>query len=256
MKTVKLGITLCVLWFLSGGCKDKLIVNKCKLSYDQGDVLYLSSANTPAIPSVDPNARGVFAADPDGLSIDQNTGYIDINNSATGQKYLVKYISLDNNQICETFITISGVRYTAGVYNRSTANSLVVNPIYNANSDSRLPSGNFQGGRNQQGVIVLPEVTAADGSIDLKGVNLNRLFSQSGTIRDGSEVQVTIPFSLNDDSGGIQNQVTLNFIYYNAQSSIPEALLAEIKEQQEETRGGRINGEKNHRPPGVIVTEK
>lgn len=257
MRTVKSGVLLLLLWFTFGGCKDKIIVNVCKLSYDQGDLMFISSSSPNiAKPIVNPGAKGVFAADPDGLSIDPNTGEIDINKSATGQKYLVKFISLDNNQICETNVTISGIRYRPDIYNLSNPSLQPLTAIYNANPDNRLPSGGFQQGVNPQGAPVLNTVNVETGAIDLKSINLVQLFGQTGAAANGRSVLVTIKYVLNDDSGGAQNQCTLNFIYYNQESSIPESVREQLKEQQAEFRGGRISGEKGHVPPSVIITEK
>ncbi len=262
MKTVKLSTILLGFWFAFAGCKDKLIVDKCSLSYDN-NLYYLLPGNDPILvsPKLDLSARGVFASDPDGLAIDPQKGIIDVRNSAGGQRYLIKFIALDNSRICETQVTISGIAYVPGIYNLSDQQRNTLTPYYNANRENVAPRGDGSrtgydtGGDLRGSGIAVDPVT---GNVDLESTNLNALFRvpQGQTIPDGTEAEWTLTYRLDDQSNAADNQVTVSFLYYEEEARVPEEVRTNIQEQLDQIRSGRISAVKDHRPPNIVVSEQ
>jgi hypothetical protein len=268
MRLLTLAVIAVTFVLLFGGCRDRILADRCNLSYGR-ETFYIVSG--PVQPILDPNVRGVFAADPDGLAIDPNRGIIVPSQSASGQRYLVKFISLDNRQICETTVIISGINYPIGIYNRSSANPPVIRPFYDANLRSEVPDGartifssGFVGPNQQQSRIALsvdpvggqlPALEPRTGNINVTQINLQQLFNTT-QLTDGLEVTVTIPYQLDDESNAAPNQLRLNFVYYRREQDIPEAVRERLRRQQEQLRAGRVNGEKDHVPPNIIISDQ
>jgi hypothetical protein len=256
MKILKAIVLLFALFSVFSGCDRVSEVNQCSLSYGNGTLF--PSANDTVRPTLNPNVPGLFVSEPDGLSLDPQQGFVLVNSSAASYRYLVRFTSLDNTQICETEILISGIRYPIGIVNLDDDDDDdddELEPIYNSDANLPVPPGNFSPGTNPQGAVVLPNVDPATGIVDLGAANLNQLFGQPGVIPPGTQSPVTIPYSLNDASNGAARSVTVNFIYYPTEASIPQSVRDLIQQQQAQIRGGRLSAVQGHRPPVIVVVE-
>ena len=257
MRLLTLAVVAVTFTLVFGSCRDKIIADKCNLSYGR-ETFYIQFDTVR--PNLDPNVRGVFAADPDGLFIDPNRGFIIPSRSASGQRYLVKFVSLDNREICETTVLISGINYPIGIYNRSTPGDLILRPFYDASLRSEIPTGPrtvFQSGIDERQNVRLPApsvINPANGNIDLKAVNIAQLFGATQPT-NGTEVEIIINYALNDESNATPNQIRLAFVYYRREADIPEAVRERLRRQQEQLRAGRVNGEKDHVPPEIIISD-
>ncbi len=258
MRILKTGVCFALLWLVIGGCKDKIIVDKCNLSYEETELYLSTSGNVTAAPRISTSGRGIYVADPAGLVIDVQKGVIDVTQtvfgnkySGSGQKYLVKYISLDNGQLCETYVTISGIAYRSGIYNINSQEGRLLNPLYNTLPADRVefPSGNYS--TNSAVSLVRGNNTNGENIIDLRQSVDNGLFG-SGPIANGTTREVTIDYNLQDDSGGAANRTTVTFIYYAKREDIPKELLDELNVDKEYPRGGRT---KTVPPSQIVVSE-
>ncbi len=238
---------------ISLSCKEKNIVNSCDLSYENPIYYRKDGSEVIVKPKLSPNERGVFVSDPDGLALDPQTGEININKSATGQAYQIKYISLDNKYLCQTDLIISGIDYPDGIYNIKKQEEYIVKCFYNANIRNAAPTGTNTiydvSGRALQNNLIIDPVT---GDLKLKESIDKGLFS---SLVDGAERTITFNYRINDQSNTSLNELTLNLLYYKSSARIPK----EVRERLEKKQlypGGRVVGIEGHRPPDIIVVEE
>jgi hypothetical protein len=239
----------------SVGCKDKKIIDKCDLSYggDIEGVFYKrpSPQDSIILPS-GRKERGLYVADPDGLVIDNQTGAINVNRSLGGQKYRVKYVSLDNNQLCETSFIIGGIRYPDGIFDLSEGQTNSI-PFYNANRQSRSPQGSDYD-TPPPGVPSVRQigiVLDANGIIDLKATIANGAIPKDQT----TPTIITLYYQLNDRSSRALGSTTLHLYYFSSDDRIPPSLREEIKKREDEKRGGRLAQRLDHGPTVIAAKD-
>ncbi len=195
---------------------------------------------------------GTYAASPNGLVINANSGVIDVNASETGLKYKISFTPTGTDQVCETFVTIGGVNYLDGVYVLNQ-NQLTASPIYNGVPGLALPcedddeddgeddedededddddsSCDFDAA-NPTGQLLrdLGFEISNKGIIDLQKTVENGTFGAipvNGTILD-----VDLYYRLNDLSTLALNSIPLRFFYYDRLSDVPKEVLDDMAEK-------------------------
>ena len=254
-----------------------------ELTYSDS-IFYPSGIGTGKIisPISKPVDSGYFAASLPGLELDSATGRINTSRSESGLRYMVYYLSMKNEPIDSTPVTISGIDYTDHVYDFSqdtSAEQLAI-PVYNMNPDLPLPCNN---GGNGQGCKFDETDLNYDGLEDIPGANRNKLFVDvtNGTIDlkkslnagvfglnpfNGKRKDVMIYYRLNDGSGRVLNKITVRLVYFRSRAMIPESMLLEINSRNTRYQQNGITSDvtsslsyytttttKPKRPPLIVI---
>ena len=197
-----------------------------KLNYGDS-VFYVKESTAKYVIAPGLVRSGRYAAFPDGLKINELTGEIDVNESETGLKYIVSFISSQPADTLFTSMVISGINYYDKIYNLSQGDSIAT-PIYNANNKLELPGindGNVfdeSGGCKKAGIVV-----------DSKSAIINLANSvRNQGIDTGSTEEVKLQYRINDKSSKALNNLSVKIYFYRDVSEIPEYLIDLIRERK------------------------
>lgn len=208
-------------------------VQECNYAPDYGDsVIYPQPATNGdyyAYPQNNQGIQGTYLSWPVGLVMDPKTGSIDLTQSQSGLRYSVAFVKEGTTDTCMAQLIVGGAYYMDSVY-VVTMND-TVKPYFNANPDWPSPCLTNQGegckfdynnkAKNQG--IVIDQHT---GNINVQQTMKNNLF---GLIPlNGTTVNTTIYYWLNDNSNYADQKVPLQMVYYNHRSDIPPGLLASV----------------------------
>jgi hypothetical protein len=176
-------------------------------------------------------SNGHFVAWPTGLTIDPNTGAIDILESETGSRYNVGFVNAFTGDTAYRQIILAGVTYPDGIYFVNSTDS-VLQPYYNASATASWSSNSIfddvpQGlTANDQKLLV----NTGNGSINLKESMQKGLFGDNP--KNGDTREIAIYYRLNDQSH--MNLLKTNVIvhYYNTLADVPQDLIAACQYSQ------------------------
>ena len=219
------------------------------LSY--GDSLFYTSvtgAEKIVFPVSKPSETGYFASSLPGLHLDSATGRINISRSESGLRYIVYYLSTQNQLIASATVTISGIDYQDRIYDISSNESgnQVAVPIYNMTPGLGLPCTNLSGqvcifdetDFNNDGIEDIPganrnklAVDVNNGSINLKESFMAGVFGPF--LFNGKRKDVTIYYRLDDGSNMALNKITIRLVYFRSRAFIPESMSLEINSRNE-----------------------
>ncbi|HSI75073.1 MAG TPA: hypothetical protein VK957_04245 [Lunatimonas sp.] len=187
--------------------------------------------------------EGTFRSLPEGLSIDPNTGEIDINASEAGLKYKIILENEAMQTACSYTLTIGGINYIDSRFVLDQGETQVT-PTYNSSIsvtpcdmedhqeechfDVKGPDGNQI---SDLGIAI----NKRNGAIDLQQTVDNEFFGQNPT--NGQEVEVEMYYRLSDESAGALNSIGLRFFYFETMGDVPHELLEEIEERQTQLFG-------------------
>lgn len=185
------------------------------LSY--GDSVFYLKSNTYTISPV--NTRtGTYTAFPGNLLIDNSTGAITValkgsdGQSQTGLKYKINFQSPGGGTKDSTFIILSGINYLDGFHDLSQ-NDSIISPVYNCDVTKSLPAGSYGVGADNKLAI-----NTTNGQINVNE-SIRRGFFDDPT--HSSWKQTTIKYTINDNSGGVQNEMDVILYHYNNLSDVP-----------------------------------
>ncbi|MBS1564919.1 MAG: hypothetical protein JST39_11055, partial [Bacteroidetes bacterium] len=189
---------------------------------DYGDsVLYVRSATTDVIGTPKQKTAGTYIGFPEGISIDANTGAINVSKSDAGLRYQVSLIPAGTKDTLSSFITISGINYLDGFYRLSTADS-VLHPVYNAQPGRAIPGINngtqfdIGSGCNSQGCTVI----VSKGDINLAQTVRNGVFGNAPQNNDRHEFDLN--YAINDPSLESVNTIRVKLYYFNTMSDVTQ----------------------------------
>jgi hypothetical protein len=211
-------------------------------------IFYINSSIENKIRPVQ-NLNGQFSVFPEGLQINPVSGEIDINKSETGLKYKITFSpALSPESECEFDLIIAGVNYIDKVYILDQ-NDFLANPVFNANPVALSPCDDDDDddeeedddddssckfdevGPDDKKLSDLGiEVNSSTGVIDLKKTLENKAFGEDP--QNGSELDVRMYYSLQDNSLGALNGIDLKIFYYRTLQDVPQSLLDEIEEKK------------------------
>jgi hypothetical protein len=207
-------------------------------------------------PQNNKGVAGTYLSWPDGLTIDPNTGAIDLTKSETGVRYSVAFIHSGSTDTCMSQLIIGGVSYIDSVYVLSQSYKTAV-PYFNANPSVPSICDNNQGNACQfdynnvahnQGI----EIDHKTGYIDLAKTIQN--IPSNMTLPNGFTYYTTINYKLDDNSNNAPQQIILKLIYYKHKSDIPANVLATVSANQNNTLNNHILTEgPSPRPPVIII---
>lgn len=216
--------------------------------------------------------RGTYKSSPSGLAINATTGVIDVNASETGLKYKVSFTPAGTEQVCDFFVTISGVNYLDGIYILSR-NEITVAPVYNGIPGLPLPCPDDDDGDDDDDSSckfdeddILKDLgfeISSKGVFDLQKTVENGTFGSTPV--NGTIIDVELIYKLADLSGLAANKIPLRFFYYKKLSDVPKAVLDDIEEKRKLINEGPPSNYSNFRmlntvrpagkprPPYVVI---
>jgi len=215
------------------------VVSSCSKSNDAIDVINSGNANTSKLAYPDSvfyvtnqqdyivrpvsQTAGSYFSFPEGLSLDANSGAINVSKSDAGLKYRVSFVANGKTDTISTFIVISGINYLDGFYNLSKGDS-ILKPLYNANPQKAIPGINngttFDVGMNcnSQGCIV----NQANAEINLAETVRSGVFGKVPANNDRKEFEMT--YRINDNSAKVDNKLRVKLYFFNSMADVtPEA---------------------------------
>lgn len=217
---------------------------KSKLSYGSKE-LFMEASNGATIitPVNKPKREGTFKAIPEGLALDPVTGAINVNESVSGMKYKVFYVSNNGRLIDSTPVVISGIDYEDAILTINNSVFLntndILSPVYNGDKSLKLPRKlitaasdnvfdetdlNNDGKEDLAGAIQETlVVNKKTGAINLKASIRSGLFGSSSP-SNGATKDITLYYRLNDKSNKALNKITLRVYYFKTQTDIPVSL--------------------------------
>lgn len=189
---------------------------------------------------------GTYTSTPDGLSINGNTGDIDINNSETGLKYKITFTPVSGTNVQTSFITVSGINYEDKIYHLSKGDSIAM-PIYNANVKLALPGANTSSVFDQNGGCKKAGIAVNSGNAQ---INLALSVRNQG-IDTGATQQVKLLYRINDGSNKSLNGINVKIYFYRTVSQIPQYLTDLIAARKSSIFD--IGGQQTLSQPGALV---
>jgi len=243
----------------------------CPNAPNYGDsIIYLQPVNGQYMVSPVNNTgiTGTYLSWPEGLSINQNTGVINVSKSETGIRYLVGFVKDGTHDTCISQLILGGITYLDSVYVIGN-NDTLAKPVFNANplaapacdpsDDTDYPDNNANGNNkcsfddNTPGSKANDQklrVRTLNGYINLKKSLNDGLFSKN--VKNGDSKTIKILYELNDNSKKAQQQISVKVIYFDKASNIPASLLNEVRNKRADMLGYHIvNGKP--RPPLLII---
>lgn len=223
------------------------VIGSCP-GFSYGDSLFLlaypvtDSFISPISPQ--PGEYGCF---PNGLSINPQTGVINLYQSETGLRYMVWFKAVGGTDTCQTFITLSGINYMDSIYTFSK-NQVLASPIYNATRQNepecRHGDCEYDDGHDDDngdgfddeppvGQEVIPQGIVIDkltGNIDLQQSITNGALGsnpQPGTFKD-----FNLYYRISDGSQKALNRIAFRLYYYQTRSQIPKSLLKTYRQKR------------------------
>lgn len=246
-------------------------ITQCPNAPDYGDsIVYLQPVNGQYMvsPLNNDSVQGTYFAWPEGLSINKNTGVINVSKSETGARYLVGFVKAGTTDTCMNQLILGGITYMDSVYVISD-NDTLAKPIFNADpfsapacdgsDDSDYPGNNSNGNNRcsfdnnapgQKANDQKLRVRTVSGFINLKKSLDDGIFGPHP--KNGDSKIINILYSLNDNSKKAQQQISVKVMYYDKASNIPVTLKNEVQTKRLEMMNYRIvNGKP--RPPLLII---
>ncbi|MDN3586252.1 hypothetical protein QWY86_06210 [Pedobacter aquatilis] len=220
-RNYKIAVYTLLLVFLFGACKkpggEAGIPSAKSQKIYSDSVLYIQASDVTAKPVITLN--GSYTSLPEGLKIDKKTGYIDVNQSETGLKYLVLFTPAGSSETIKSYVTISGINYPDKIFNLAQGDS-IAEPIYNANPKLLFPNPgknnlfDENGGCKKAGIVI----NAENARINLAQSIRNQ------AIDTGATEQVKLAYRINDGSNRTVNGLNVKIYFYRNAKEIPKYL--------------------------------
>jgi hypothetical protein len=169
--------------------------------------------------------NGTFVAWPKGLTIDPNTGEIDVLQSEPGSRYNIGFVDARTGDTAYRQIILAGVTYPDGIYYVNSTDS-VLHPYYNASATAAW-SSNAIFDDAPEGVRAIDQkllVNTNNGVIDLRKSMQQGLFGDNP--QNGDRREISIYFRLNDKSQMNLLKTSVIVHYYNTLADVPQDLIA------------------------------
>ena len=215
--------------FFWASCKKDVAQQPQPYQLSYGDsILYLQPAAGDYIVYPTIPRSGTYAAFPEGIQIDENTGAINISDSETGLRYRITHTDPDGTKT-ETKVVLSGITFTDHYYKISSGDSIAA-PVYNANPSTSLPiAGSIfdEGNTANSGGC---SVKTNNGTINLAETIRNGVF---GSVPQNDERRdFDIEYRLNDASDKSKNKLKVRLYYYDTMADVPQDLLDLLNDRE------------------------
>jgi hypothetical protein len=210
-------------------------------------ILYVQGTGRSAylVSPVNTLGAGKFVAWPKGLTIDANTGEIDMLQSEPGSRYNVGFVNAGTGDTAYQQVILAGITYPDGIYFVHSADSVLA-PYYNASSTGSWQAGGAkqateQHGVGEQGGETISALFNADGTGGLGAgsqhllvdggngtLNLKASLDQGlfgGNPQNGDNKEIPIYYRLNDKSQMALQKTNVVVYYFNTLADVPQSLV-------------------------------
>lgn len=253
-----------------------------RLQYKDSVLFYKDSPKSYIVkPKKVPGLPGYFVSGVEGLQINASTGAIDVNNSESGLRYTIYYMSPANEPIDSAIVSIAGIDYADGIFeiDGSPSHEQAL-PVYHGTTAALPCSGDSSGS-----IACVFDETDLDGNgtRDIPGANRGKLHvnKKTGVIDlersltdglfganpvDGASKDFNIYYRLNDASAKAINKIKVRVYHFKTRDNIPSSLIEELRMRKEGTENATApaaNGDfiqsnilsilKPKRPPLIII---
>jgi hypothetical protein len=234
-------------------------VQECNFSPNYGDSIVYpepqSNGDYYVFQQNNQGIQGTYLSWPGGLNLNPNTGAIDLTQSETGQRYSVAFVKSGTTDTCMSQLIVGGAAYMDSVYVLTTNDT--AKPYFNANPNWPSPCLTNQGKGCQfdynnyaknQGIVIDQHT----GNIDLQQTMKKSLFGLLPL--NGTTVNTTIYYWLNDASNYADQKIQLQLVFYNHKSDIPANVLSSITSNLINTLDNLLLSKgPSPRPPLIII---
>jgi hypothetical protein len=212
---------------------DSILFTKPKIGGD----LFVDPINNVGI-------QGTYLSWPEGLIINRTTGSINLSLSETGVRYKVAFVKKGTTDTCVSQLIVGGMTYIDHIY-ALDQNDTLAKPIFNADpfapsicdasDDTDYPDNNGSGNNKCVFDDAAPGSKANDqklrvrttsGIINLKKSMADGLFGPN--VKNGDFKLIPIQYKLNDASIQATQTITVQVMYFDKVSSIPQTLQLEV----------------------------
>jgi hypothetical protein len=190
----------------------------------EDSILYVQGTGRAAylFKPVNTLVNGVFVAWPKGLTIDPNTGEIDVLQSEPGSRYNIGFVDARTGDTAYRQIVLAGVTYPDGIYYVNSTDS-VLHPYYNASASWSSNSIFDDGPAGVRAIDQKLLVNTDNGAIDLRKSMQQGLFGDNP--QNGESREIPIYFRLNDKSRMNLLKTSVIVHYYNTLADVPQDLI-------------------------------
>lgn len=237
----------------------------------------LTSGQDYIVSPLNKPGKGKYIASPEGLVIDSNTGEINVTKSESGLAYKVGFIAEGSSDTCFTRVITSGINYLDGIYVLSDNDTLAV-PVYKGtlngspvcgdkglfgscefDDDEDDDNGNGSFDEPAPGLSFASKNIRIDTKTGVISLNHTLLDGAFGSLSpdDGTTVNATLYYRLDDCSNKALRKIDISFTYYRRLSDVPRSLIDDVTNAVNNilglvfrTSGGKTN---NPRPPHIVV---
>jgi hypothetical protein len=244
----------------------------CPNAPNYGDTILFTKPATGGNFFVEPvnntGVQGTYLSWPEGLILNRTTGSINLSQSETGVRYKVAFVKKGTTDTCVSQLVIGGMSYLDKIY-ALDQNDTLAKPIFNADpfgqsvcdasDDTDYPDNNGSGNNRCAFDNAAPGSKANDqklrvrttsGIINLKKSMEDGLFGSN--VKNGDFKMIPIQYRLNDASNNAVQTVTVQIMYFDKVSSIPQPLQLEVASKNTSMFNYQIvNGKP--RPPLLII---
>jgi hypothetical protein len=235
----------------------------CNYAPDYGDSIVFTQPTNGQdyviYPVNNQGVAGTYLAWPGGLVLNAHTGAINLSKSETGARYEIGFVKDGTTDTCLSQLIVGGAAYMDSVYVLAESDTSAA-PYFNADPYGPPVCTGSSGGQGcqfdynnhakNQGL----EIDNHTGVIDLKKTMKNSLFGLLPI--NGTTINTTIYYKLNDNSNMAPQQIGLKLMFYNKKSDIPPSLLQSITDKLVNTLEDLllIKSSTSPRPPLIIIT--
>lgn len=244
----------------------------CMDAPNYGDTILFTKPSTGGDFFVNPinnsGVQGTYLSWPEGLMLNRTTGAINLSQSETGVRYKVAFVKKGTTDTCVSQLVIGGMTYLDHIY-ALDQNDTLAKPVFNADpfgpaicdasDDTDYPDNNGSGNNRCQFDNAAPGSKANDqklrvrttsGIINLKKSLADGMFGSN--VRNGDFKMIPIQYKLNDASNNAMQTITVQVMYFDKVSSIPQNLQLEVASKNLSMFNYQIvNGKP--RPPLLII---
>ncbi|WP_431209447.1 hypothetical protein ACQ86N_25150 [Puia sp. P3] len=241
----------------------------CALSPLYGDsIIYVEPTNGSdyIVFPVNASGQGKYFSWPVGMTIDQNTGAINLSKSETGLKYMIGFVKNGSTDTCLSTLIVGGASYADSIYVLADGANTAI-PYFEADPylTNTCASGNgcaFDINNTAASSKVI--VNKTTGVIDLQKTLNGTLLGLGGAFgllpTNGSSVTTTIYYKVNDPSNLAVQHIDVQLVYYDTkaalQNSNPGLLSGVVNKLNNLLAGHMISYQANPRPPLIVIVRR
>jgi len=199
-------LCLCAYIMLAVKCDDDDDPMFCSFNY--GQVKFIPGS-TEEDQLVEPQfegekPKGTYAAEPEGLDIDEETGVINIDNSTPSTEYTISFLSEDKKTRCETSIYIGEPKVVPKEC------------VFKYENEVYVPKEVADSKEEQLGVPIFEDGFEVDGTfaVEPDGLDIDRQTGIFGVNSSVSGIKYTVSYTSKDGNTTCETQVTISGIDY------------------------------------------